>query len=177
MAAALALADGMCGLADGSSAGDWRQPTIQELCSAWSGSTLFPCPASAASGSLVDSSVGPPTVVNAKGDAVWSEGDAFAGVPSTRRYWSATSLDNVIGVIIIVVIRPAVVILVGRVFHALSVAWRPTIDGQECPAFSRRQSGIKTTHKFTVGVERCFGKSPVSPVAVIQCGNGIVEHC
>jgi len=91
--AAAALAAGTCGLTDGSVAGDWRQPTIQELCSAWSGSSLIPCPSSAASDSLIDSSVtGSPKVVNAKGDAKWSAGDAFVGVQSSS-YWSATALD------------------------------------------------------------------------------------
>ena len=90
--AAAALSDGTCGLTDGSSAGDWRQPTILELCSAWMGSPLVPCPAGAASDSLLDSSVsGSPKVVNALGDAKWSEGDAFVGLYSTVvGYWSAT---------------------------------------------------------------------------------------
>ncbi len=96
--AAAALADGTCGLTDGSSPGDWRQPTAVELCSAWSGSDLVSCPDTAASNSLIDSSVGPPTVVNAPGDVTWSEGDAFIGVnPGGTPYpflWSATWIDS-----------------------------------------------------------------------------------
>ena len=88
-AAAAALGDGTCGLTDGSSAGDWRQPTIAEFCSAWSGSLLSPCPATAAATSLVDSSVGPPNVVNSAGTGVWTAGDPFVGVESSN-YWSST---------------------------------------------------------------------------------------
>jgi len=91
---AAGLADGVCGLTDGSSPGDWRQPTIQEFCSAWSGSDLFPCPSGAASDSLIDSSVGPPTVVNARGDGVWSPGDAFVGVTTGLLYWSSTTVGS-----------------------------------------------------------------------------------
>lgn len=89
---AASLASGFCGLTDGSVVGAWRQPTLSELCSA-----PLPfhqvCPAGAGSNSLADSSVGPPTVVNAKGDAVWSEGDAFFGVQSDS-YWS--SFENTV---------------------------------------------------------------------------------
>jgi len=70
---------------------DWEVPTISELCSAGAISQI--CPAGNASDSLIDSSVsGSPKVVNAKGDAKWSEGDAFVGVPSAA-YWSATESD------------------------------------------------------------------------------------
>jgi hypothetical protein len=86
-AAVEALADGTCGLTDDSSAGDWRQPTPTEFCSAWTSFDLNPCPASAASDSLIDSSVGPPTVVNAAGTGVWTAGDAFVGV-TFGFYWS-----------------------------------------------------------------------------------------
>lgn len=52
-AAAAVLADGTCGLTDGSQPGDWRQPTAREFCSAWVGSSLNPCPTSAAPDSLL----------------------------------------------------------------------------------------------------------------------------
>lgn len=84
-AAAAALASGTCGLTDGSSPGDWRQPTILELCSASTGSAPFPCPGSAALDSLVDSTAGPPTI---------AVGHPFVGVQSSN-YWSANLFDAV----------------------------------------------------------------------------------
>lgn len=87
-AAVAGLASGKCGLTDGSQANDWRQPTIHELCSA--GPIAQICPAANAPDSLVDSSVsGFPKVANARGDAAWSEGDAFSGLLGGF-YWSAT---------------------------------------------------------------------------------------
>lgn len=86
--AAAALADGTCGLTDGSSPGDWRRPTPSEFCSAWSDSALG-CPTANALDSLIDSSLGSsPYVTNAQGDAQWSEGDAFVGVETSQHYWS-----------------------------------------------------------------------------------------
>jgi hypothetical protein len=90
---AAALAHGVCGLTDGSTAGDWRQPTVAEYCSAFAGELLFPCPSGAAPDSLVDSSLSAPFVSNAAGDGLWSEGDPFSDVRSDLVYWSATDLD------------------------------------------------------------------------------------
>jgi hypothetical protein len=70
-AAAAALADGTCGLTDGSAPGDWRLPTKEE----WE-----------AFYSLVYDN---PALVNTVGDAQWSEGDSFTGVQSNN-YWSST---------------------------------------------------------------------------------------
>lgn len=99
MAAAVALRDkppgqsDACGLSDGSKAGDWRLPTIKEFCSAWSGEKLEPCPSSAASNSLLDSSLsGAPYVPNAAGTGLWTEGDPFVGLQPWG-YWSATEHD------------------------------------------------------------------------------------
>lgn len=89
--AAAALSDGTCGLTDGSAPGDWRQPTIDEFCTSWVSS--MPCLSSAAPTSLVDSSVGPPTVINAAGTSVWSSGDPFVGVESSN-YWSSTEVPG-----------------------------------------------------------------------------------
>lgn len=92
--AAMALANGTCGLTDGSSAGDWRQASISEFCSAWVGSNLIPCPAGAAASSLIDSlAVGSPKVVSGTGQVTWSEGDVFDGVQSTG-YWSSDQVDG-----------------------------------------------------------------------------------
>ena len=92
-AAAAALGDGVCGLTDGSSAGDWRLATGAELCSGYVGQALFPCEVIWGSDSLIDSSVGPPTVVNRAGDGVWTEGDPFSGVLSGP-YWSADDFGS-----------------------------------------------------------------------------------
>ena len=61
-------------LSDGSSAGDWRLPTMAE----WQAfmSTVYYNPA----------------LVNTVGDAHWSEGDAFTGVQSVF-YWSSNEFD------------------------------------------------------------------------------------
>lgn len=92
-AAAAALASGACGLTDGSVAGNWRLPTISEFCSAFAGEKLNSCPSTAASSSLIDSSLrGVPFVPNAAGTGLWTEGDAFFGVQSFG-YWSATEFD------------------------------------------------------------------------------------
>ncbi len=88
-AGAAALAQGICGLTDGSTEGDWRLATAAELCSSFTGQALSPCPSFNGPTSLIDSSVGPPTVVNRAGDGVWTEGDVFSGVLS-RPYWSST---------------------------------------------------------------------------------------
>ena len=79
------LADGSCGLTDGSQAGDWRQPTIREFCSAWSLSELIPCPASARKDSLISSSNSePPRVVNP---------NPFVGIVWIEmwEYWSSSA--------------------------------------------------------------------------------------
>ncbi|MBC2694769.1 MAG: DUF1566 domain-containing protein [Desulfobacteraceae bacterium] len=76
MDAAALLADGQCGLTDGSTAGDWRLPTKAE----WEAfySTVYDNPA----------------LVKTIGDAQWSEGDAFTGVQSNV-YWSSTEFDSI----------------------------------------------------------------------------------
>ncbi|MFO1421394.1 MAG: DUF1566 domain-containing protein [Candidatus Competibacteraceae bacterium] len=69
---AAALAAGSCGLSDGSTAGQWRLPTIKEL------------------SSLIHAGVGSPAVPNSAGTGRWQEGDPFAGVQSNA-YWSSTT--------------------------------------------------------------------------------------
>jgi hypothetical protein len=66
------LADGQCGLSDGSKAGDWRLPTKEEL------------------EAMVDKKYENPALSNAAGTSQWTEGDAFSGVQSYY-YWSSTS--------------------------------------------------------------------------------------
>ena len=66
------LANGSCGLTDGSSAGDWRLPNVKEL------------------QSLIDFAFSSPALSDAVGTAKWTEGDAFTGVP-LEYYWSSTT--------------------------------------------------------------------------------------
>lgn len=69
------LADGQCGLSDGSSAGDWRVPNFRELFS------------------LLDWSRADPILSNTQGDGNWSEGDPFTGVKNSL-HWTSTSLGG-----------------------------------------------------------------------------------
>jgi hypothetical protein len=66
------LADGSCGLTDGSQAGDWRLPNSDELAS------------------LVHKGYYNPAVPNTAGTGQWSEGDPFNNVQSDY-YWSSTT--------------------------------------------------------------------------------------
>lgn len=66
------LANGACGLTDGSVAGDWHLPSRFEL------------------ESLLDLEYIGPALSNAAGTGQWTEGDAFSGVQSGY-YWSSTS--------------------------------------------------------------------------------------
>ena len=72
MDTAASLADGQCGLTDGSVAGDWRLPTGEE----W--------------GALFDTNYHGPALSNAAGTGQWSEGDAFINV-QFRFYWSSST--------------------------------------------------------------------------------------
>jgi len=71
--AVTSLADGQCGLKDGSVAGDWRLPTKKE----WE---VF-----------VDKHYTFRALSNAAGTGQWSEGDAFSNVRGAG-YWSSTPL-------------------------------------------------------------------------------------
>ncbi|OAD20747.1 protein containing DUF1566 [Candidatus Thiomargarita nelsonii] len=66
------LANGQCGLSDGSIVGMWRLPTKLE----W--------------GVMIDKNYSNPALSNAAGTSQWTEGDAFTGVQSSI-YWSSTA--------------------------------------------------------------------------------------
>jgi Protein of unknown function (DUF1566) len=66
------LASGACGLTDGSVAGDWRLPNLEEL------------------QSLIDYNYSNVALSNAAGTGQWAEGNAFSGVQQ-QQYWSSTT--------------------------------------------------------------------------------------
>ena len=70
------LADPVCGLSDGSQAGDWRLPNRFEL------------------ESLLDLEFYDPALPNAAGTAKWAVDDPFSGVESSYYWSSATLADN-----------------------------------------------------------------------------------
>ncbi len=65
------LKNGKCGLRDGSKAGEWRLPTIDE----WK--------------EMVDTRYERPALSNAAGTGKWTEGNVFLGVKSSW-YWSSS---------------------------------------------------------------------------------------
>lgn len=69
---ATALANGACGLTDGSAAGDWRLPNVREI------------------RSLVHYGFYNPAVPNTAGTGQWTEGNPFTGVQS-HDYWTSTT--------------------------------------------------------------------------------------
>jgi hypothetical protein len=89
---AATLANGTCGLMDGSTPGQWRVPTIAELCSR--GEVQGVCPASNAANSLVNSDFNNPSLSNryGVGPCTMPGGCPFSGVQSGGYYWSSTAL-------------------------------------------------------------------------------------
>ena len=70
--ASAALADGQCGLSDGSVAEDWSLPTIEE----WEATIKSGCT---------------PSLSNTAGTGCHVEGDPFSGVQSDN-YWSSATI-------------------------------------------------------------------------------------
>jgi hypothetical protein len=70
------LANGNCGLSDGSAAGAWRLPNREELAS------------------LVNAEYFIPSLSNTAGTAKWTAGDPFSGVQSSEYWSSTTSVDG-----------------------------------------------------------------------------------
>jgi hypothetical protein len=73
LADANSLASGACGLSDGSVAGEWRLPSVNELAS------------------LAYLEHSSPALSNAAGTGQWTEGDAFTSVRTDFQYWSSSS--------------------------------------------------------------------------------------
>lgn len=67
------LLSGICGLTDGSNAGDWRLPNRRELFS------------------LTNEAYSNPSLSNTVGTGQWSEGDPFNNVQATNSYWTSTT--------------------------------------------------------------------------------------
>jgi len=78
LSAANGLKHGICGLVDGSSAGDWRLPNVREL------------------QSLVHYGVNNPAVPNTMGNGKWTSGEPFDHVKLST-YWSSTTLAGTSG--------------------------------------------------------------------------------
>ncbi|MCW5211889.1 DUF1566 domain-containing protein [Desulfobulbus sp. TB] len=66
------VSNGDCGLSDGSSAGDWRMPTLDEQ------------------SSILDRQYYEPSLSNAQGTGKWTDGDVFNNVHSDKGYWTST---------------------------------------------------------------------------------------
>lgn len=66
------LASPSCGLSDGSVAGDWRLPSLNELLSLANYNET-------------------PVLSDTSGQGVWSEGEPFYGLSTTTPYWTSTS--------------------------------------------------------------------------------------
>ncbi len=75
MQSAANLANGQCGLSDGSTSGVWRLPTTGQ----WK--------------AMVDKSYSTPALSNAEGTGQWTEGDPFSGV-QLFNYWSYATFVN-----------------------------------------------------------------------------------
>ncbi len=79
MQAADHLESGQCGLSDGSVAGNWRLPTIEEWAAFVTLGQGYP--------------PNTPSLCNAAGTAQWTQGDAFLNV-SPYAYWSGSLCGN-----------------------------------------------------------------------------------
>jgi len=71
------LADGQCGLTDGSEPGDWRLSNRNEL------------------QSLLHIGHSDPALPNTEGTGQWTDGDPFTGVVSGS-YWSSSSIEDIL---------------------------------------------------------------------------------
>ena len=78
---AAALASGQCGLNDGSKAGDWRLPTLDE----WSDMLMISC----------YPQPGGPTIPDRTGTACYLTGDQWAINAQSNVYWSSTSNETI----------------------------------------------------------------------------------
>jgi hypothetical protein len=103
-AAAAALQDGLCGLTDGSAAGDWRLPTVSEFCSyddyASCGSDVglcVRCPELDRLDSLIDTRWSTPALSSADGEHEWCNANPFLRVyigSGGLGFWTSSGVGN-----------------------------------------------------------------------------------
>jgi hypothetical protein len=86
-AAANALASGQCGLTDGSTAGQWRLPTLG--CPLNQNCTLA-TPPTGEFATIFASTCAAPYILDTAGTGCWTEGNPFSGVKSSY-YWSSST--------------------------------------------------------------------------------------
>ncbi len=100
--AVAALADGTCALSDGSAAGDWRLPTMVELCAGWTspntGEICYESSYGYPNLGLIDNDCEAPPLETTDGSCAsysYPSGDPFVGVPgSSYSVWSSTEKDT-----------------------------------------------------------------------------------
>lgn len=102
LTAVAALAHGTCGLSDGSLAGDWRLPTMTELCAGWispnTGEVCYEASYGYPNAGLIDNDCESPPIVTTDGACAsysYPDGDPFVGMPmGSYSVWSTTEKDG-----------------------------------------------------------------------------------
>ena len=101
LTAVSSLADGTCGLSDGSAAGDWRLPTMNELCAGWispnTGEVCWEASFGIPNMGLINNDCLCPAVSTTDGTCAsvcgYPSGDPFVGVGSGS-VWTSTEKDG-----------------------------------------------------------------------------------
>jgi hypothetical protein len=102
------LANGSCGLADGSAASDWRLPNLNEMLSIMHFGVIFPA------------------VPNTAGTGQWTPGNPFTGVQNFQYWTSTTTVENTLQAKVVTVGRGDM----GALSKALSARVWPVRGGQ-----------------------------------------------